>query len=143
MPVSCADAGLYLLWGADTSRGWRVVGRVSYADAVRKVEQGKWKERYCDVSCELMGFQVISRAMSRGDRDIRASDNHSAAICAKEMNAYVGCRGDSRTGRMSEDERAGERTPEDFIERTERKVFVFPLVGPAVGDIVRAWPRAN
>lgn len=142
MAPKCQDLGLYLLWSADTSRGWRVVNRVSYADAARKVEQGKWREVYDDVSCVLVGFQVISPAMCRGDKDIRASDNHSAAICAKEMQAVVGCLGKSRTARMSEDERAGERKPEDFIERSERKFFVFSNhVGPAAGDILRAWPR--
>jgi hypothetical protein len=114
MLPTCGHAGFYLLWGANSSRGWRVINyKVSYAEGRRKVEQGKWREVYDDVSSVMMGFQVISTAAARGDCDIKSSDNHSAAIDDDEMQTNAGCAGESRTARMSEDNR-------DQKERTGR-----------------------
>jgi hypothetical protein len=148
---TCGHAGFYLLWGADTSRGFRVIShKVSYADGFRKVEQGVWREYRDPVSCELMGFQVISSAAVRGDKDLKsAGGDYNGSIYADEMQANAGCLGKSQTAKLSEDERAGHKgrdgqlEPEDFIERTKRKVFVFPLVGSSVGDILIAWPRSR
>jgi hypothetical protein len=129
------------LWGADTGRGWRVTRRATLDEGNKKVLLGKWREVHDQVTCELIGFQVISTAAARVDRDLESSDNHSAAISANEMNINAGCRGTSRTAGLSEDLRLERKMPEDFIERTLQKIRVFPYVGARRGDILRVWPK--
>jgi hypothetical protein len=135
----------YLLFSADTSKGWRVIRCVTFDQGQREIDRGTCRALRDPVTCELIGFQVISRAAARVDQDIRSEGVEYSGILPEEMRAFAGLAGVSRTAALSEDQREklikDHEQPEDFVERTTHKVIVWPYVGPAPGDVLRVWPR--
>ena len=129
------------LWGSD-ARGWRVIHhkvRLDYGR--RQCARGIWRERFDEETCELVGFQLLSPEEMAGDVDLETMPGSTATIKKAEMEALAGLRGASRTAGLYEDARLERRQPEDFVERTEAKVRVYPFVHAARGDILRAWPK--
>jgi len=129
----------YYLFGSD-ARGWRVIRRVRLDQGRRQCMRGTWREVYSDSTCELIGFQLLSTEALKGDESI-PSMRSTASIREHEIEANAGLCGCSYTSRLAEDLRLERKRPEDFIERTEAKVRVWPNVGAERGDILRAWPR--
>jgi len=136
-----------LLFKPNATLGWSVSRRIAKAEGERGVERGSFRRVYDAITNGLLGYQMIGTAEQRGDQDI-SSQPSSASISMREVLANAGLMGASRTQGRAEDERArrDERTGrllpmEDFIERAAAKVRVYPHVGAAQGDILRAWPR--
>lgn len=136
------EPNVYYLWGSD-ARGWRVIRRVRLDYGRRRCALGVWKERFSEDTCELIGFELLSPEAIKGDESIETLPGSKAAILRKEMEANAGLRGTSRTAGLYEDARLERRRPEDFIERTQAKVRVYPFVHGNAGDILRAWPRRD
>lgn len=139
-----------LLYGPNTTLGWRVIRAIDAREGERGVEQGKFREVYDSVTNIRIGFQLVSTSEQRGDLDLPSLPS-SATISPREMRVNAGLCGRSRTAGLSEEKRleraaardpkTGEyRTPEDEVERIQRKVAVYPLVGPKRGAILLAWP---
>jgi hypothetical protein len=136
-----AERRFLYLWGSD-ARGWRVIRhkvRLDYGR--RQCARGIWREQFDQETFELIGFRLLSPEEMKGDENIATLAGSTAAIVDDEMEANAGLRGVSRTAGLYEDARLERRQPEDFIERTMQKVFVYPHVGAERGDILRAWPR--
>lgn len=129
----------YYLFGSD-ARGWRLIRRVRLDHGRRQCARGLWREIFSESTCELVGFQMLSTEALKGDESMR-SVHAPASIVKNEMEANAGLRGRSQTAYLCEDYRLERSRPEDFIERTQAKVFVWPNVGAERGDILRAWPR--
>jgi hypothetical protein len=131
------------LFSAESGTSGRIIRRVSMEDAERYEKAGVWERRYDGNSGELLGFQMVACYIY--DQKVPASKPSPAAISASEMEVFAGVAGRSRTARLSELDklqRIHDGLPsEDHIERTMCKVFVFPHVGAAKGDILRAWPK--
>lgn len=134
----------YMLFPADTSRGWRVVRMVSLAQGLRKVDDGVWREERDPVSCELIGFRILGAAAAAGDREVKSLAS-SASITSREMQINAGCMGRSQTAWLDEIARqeraAARRLPEDRVERVQAKVAVYAAIGSKRGDILRVWPK--
>jgi hypothetical protein len=141
-----------LLYFPNTTLGWRVIRTIERREGQRGVERGAFRELIDDNTGNLIGFQLISSSEQRGDLDFPSLPS-SAAISTREMRVNAGLCGRSRTAGLTEEQRlelaaardpeTGEyRTPEDEIERIQRKVEFYPFVGATQGDILRVWPRA-
>jgi hypothetical protein len=135
------------VFSAEGETACRVIVRVSFEEGLEKEALGVWERRYDTYSGELMGFRVKVR---KEDDSALKSQPTPAAIVASEMetNAFAGTTfldANSRTVRLREEDRMAReksgREPEDKIERTTAKVFVWPKVGARKGDILRAWPN--
>ena len=134
------------LFSADSESKCCIIRRVRMEEAEKMEALGVWERRYDQYSGELIGFRMVASFID--DRKVMHSKPTPAAICASEMevNAFTKFRdGRSRTARLSELDKLKRihdgLPPEDHIERTYRKVLVFPYVGAAKGDILRAWPK--
>lgn len=105
-----------------------------------------WRREYDTSSGFQIGFRVVGYEVKRVDMDLRSSEV-PVTLTREQIEAVSGCMGRSRTFGLREDLRAqlvrdGEiDSPEDFIERTGAKFRVYPHVGAAKGDILRAWPK--
>lgn len=138
------------LFPAETSLGWRVIKRVPLALGLRKEAQGKWRRVLDETTRSLIGFQIISTSVERGDRDV-PSIHSSAAISRAEMEinamSQVFADARSRTAGMSEDHRKEREAigglAEDRAERVQCKVIVYPYVNGKKGDILRVWPAGK
>lgn len=148
-------AATVLLFGANTTLGWRVSRRISRLEGERGVERGAFREVLDETSGALIGYQMIAEAEMAGDRDLPSLQS-AASISDREMRMNAGELGPSRTAglpeakRLERAERRDEQTgqhlhlaPEDEIERAQMKVRVFPKLGAARGDILRVWPRTE
>jgi len=136
-PVS--NPNHYYLYGSD-ARGWRVIRRVRLDTGRRQCARGVWREIYSQSTCELVGFQLLSVELLKGDESLETIGS-TAAIREDEMEANAGLCGRSHTAHLCEDYRLERKRPEDFVERTQAKVSVWPNVGAERGDILRVWPR--
>ena len=143
------EAKMVYLYGASSTLGWRIVRRIPPHEGERGVESGRMRHLYDTLTGKLLGYQLISNAERRGDRDLPSMAS-AASISVREMQANAGELGASRTARLAEDDRVSRRDlnghllpAEDFVERSRAKVAVFPLVGSKRGDIVRAWKVAE
>jgi hypothetical protein len=124
--------------------GFRVMTRVSLMHAELCERMGAWRREYDTGTGDLLGFRVIGPEARKGDVEIRSVQT-TATISKAEIEMNIGMAGRSKTYGLCEMDRlerlkAGE-LPEDRIERTIAKVRVWPMVGAAKGDVVRAWPR--
>lgn len=137
----------FMLFSAESEKTCRVISRVSFEQGIEKEALGVWERVYDQYCGELIGFRL--RVRVEDDSSIPSRQTPSA-IPAREMEvfAFAGTRfldANSRTARLQEVDRLSReksgRDPEDMIERTVRKVLVWPHVGAAKGDILRAWPR--
>lgn len=141
-------SGRLMLYGAHTTLGWRIVRSIQFEEGERRVACGAFRRVHDSVTGKLLGYQVVGTAEARGDRDLPSMAS-PAAISAREMQANAGELGRSRTRGLAEEDRLSRRDQkngrllpaEDFVERTVAKIRVFPLIGAARGDILRAWPR--
>jgi hypothetical protein len=129
-----------LLYGANTTLGWRILRTIYPREGERGVERGTMREVYDEITGHLLGYQVLGAGELRGDQDL-PSLTSTAAISQREMQINAGELGRSHTAGLREQDRIERRVPEDRVERVQRKVFVFPHVGAAKGDILRVWPR--
>jgi hypothetical protein len=139
---------MYSIFHTETTLGWRVIRMCNLAKGQQKVACGEWREVHDPNTGELIGFQPVTPAEARGDRDLPSLAS-CASISMREMQANAGELGRSRTAGMLEEDRVSRRDPrngtllpaEDFVERTRAKVRVFAQVGPHKGDILRVWPK--
>jgi hypothetical protein len=134
------------LYPADASRGWRVIRQVPFAKGSEKVAAGEWA-LLCHTDGTPWYFQII--ANFKADADLPASEP-TRPITAHESALNAGLFGQSRTAGMPEDVRLSRHDrydtdrplpPEDAVERAMAKTRVWPKVGEAKGDILKAWPR--
>ena len=129
------------LYHVNTTLGWRILRRMRFAEGEKKVAQGTMR-RVLDGMGNHLGYQFVGPGESRGDVDM-PSLHSSASISLQEMK--INAEGRSATAglpvHMRDERVAAGRTPEDRVERIQRKVQVFPLIGAAKGDILRVWPR--
>jgi hypothetical protein len=122
------------------NEGRKIIRRTTRAHAEIYEALGIWRREYDGQTGELVGFRLVGAELHKGDADLRSLMT-SASISEKEMQLNVGR---SRTYGLREVDRMklikdGE-LPEDEVERTQAKVRVYPLIGAAQGDILRAWP---
>jgi hypothetical protein len=126
----------------------RAIRRVGMEECLEKEALGFWERVYDRYTGELMGFRM--KARKEVDDSALKSQPTPAAIAPAEMelNAFAQAGftdARSHTARLKEADRLSReksgREPEDKIERTLAKVIVWPKVGAAKGDILRAWPR--
>lgn len=133
-----------LLYGANTTLGWRILRTIYPREGERGVERGTMREVHDSITGHLLGYQVLGANEQRGDQDL-ASQPSTAAISRSEMEINAFARfedGKSHTAGLSEDRRAARRVPEDRVERVQQKVLMFERrIGPAKGDVLRVWPR--
>jgi hypothetical protein len=138
---SCAKAqkALYSLYSADSESACRVVRhRVSLDEAEKFEALGIWERRYDTYSGELMGFRITARS---DDTDKPTAGWSAAAISANEMELNTEYSRTFGLPEMMRLKREKEGLPaEDHIERVQCKILVWPLVGAAKHDILRAWP---
>jgi hypothetical protein len=129
-----------MLYGWNTTLGWRIVRSIHPREGRLGVECGRMREVREQFTNKLLGYQILGASEQRGDVDL-PSLSSSASISLREMQLNSGEAGSSRTRGLSEDRRLMRKVPEDAVERAERKIQVFPFVGAAKGDILRAWPK--
>jgi|HubBroStandDraft_6_1064221.scaffolds.fasta_scaffold1054529_1 hypothetical protein len=100
---------------------------------------GVWERAYDNYSGELMGYRLAPR---RDDTDKPTAGWTPAAISPNEMELNTERSATSGMPEFLRMKREKEGfPPEDHIERVQRKVLVWPLVGSAPRDILRAWPK--
>jgi hypothetical protein len=132
-------AGEYRVFAAEG--GQRVIQRTSARNAEIYEKAGIWRREYCTRTGMLLGFRVIGVEMRKVDADLRSIQS-SVTISAAEMEQNLQ---HSRTEGMPERMRveliANQQAPEDAVERIRMKIRVYPQVGAAKGDILKAWPR--
>jgi hypothetical protein len=139
----------FLVFAACTTLGWQVVRRLTFAKGEAMANAGVYARVYDEVTGLQIGYQIAKEPAT--DKDI-PSQPTQAVISISELEANAGVRGRSRTAGLPEHKRLerAKRTsrktgklllPEDAIERATAKVRVYPMVGPARGDILRAWPK--
>jgi hypothetical protein len=136
-----------MLFSPESAGACRVIRRVGMEESLEKEALGLWERVYDQHSGELMGFRLKDRR--EDDSELKSQPTPAGiAPCEMELNAFAqaGFRdARSHTMRLSEVDRMSReksgRAPEDKAERTMAKVFVWPNVGPAKGDILRAWPK--
>jgi hypothetical protein len=136
------------LYSGETVLGWRVLRTVSGAQGEEMVACGRWIHVF-DADNNFAGYQIL--APGQTDAVIPSKPTASGiARCEMEVNAGTGfIRGRSRTARLNEHQRNSRKhhetgkalPPEDFIERIQQKVHVWPSVTAAKQDIERVWPR--
>jgi hypothetical protein len=118
----------------------RIVLRANRARAELFEALGAWRREYDLVTGAMAGFRIVGDEREN-DANLR-SIHTTAGISAREMELNC-CRSNTR-GLRELDRlkliKAGE-APEDEVERVQAKVRVYAMVGPAQGDILRAWPR--
>jgi hypothetical protein len=135
----CGKPRFLPLFSAESESTCRIVRRVSPEEAEKCEALGLWERRYDENSGELMGYRLAAR---RDDSDKPTAGWTPAAISANEMELNTEY---SRTSGLPEFmrlKREKEGFPaEDRIERVQCKVLVWPLVGAAKRDILRAWPK--
>jgi hypothetical protein len=133
------------LFSADTSAGWRIIQRVSYAYGESRRAHGEFR-RVHDEFGRHVGYQAMEQ---RHDATV-SSDPSRAALCVPEMKANAGLFGGSRTARLQEMDRVGRHHPqsgrllpeEDFVERAKMKVKLWPWPANRGGDrAVRVYPK--
>jgi hypothetical protein len=132
-----------LLYGANTTLGWRILRTIYPREGERGVERGTMREVYDQINGHLIGYQVLGASQQRGDQDLPSTPS-AASISFSEMQINAGTafeKGKSHTAGLPEHRRTERHIPEDRIERVQRKVSVFARVGAAKGDILRAWPK--
>jgi hypothetical protein len=134
-----AKQRMYQLYSADSETNCRVVRhRVSLDEAEKLEALGIWERRYDTYSGELIGFRIVNR---RDDSDKPTAGWTPAAISANEMELNAERSATSGMPEVLRLKREKEgRPPEDHIERVQCKVLVWPIVGSAKQDILRAWP---
>lgn len=156
--VRAYTAARYDLYPPTTTLGWRVVRKVTAAEANDALERGLWRE-VCNERGEFAGYQI--KANFKSDEDL-PSGSSLCSIAVKEMELNAGTafrRGKSRTAGLQEDERVALRNqqtnhalpPEDAVERATEKVRLWPYPASRVdngkGDAVfgdravRAYPN--
>ena len=125
MPSCAASRKRFYLYGARTTLGWRVVRMVSQEKGYAMEARGVWRRVHESGSGQLIGFQLMSTELTRGDEDI-LSVHSAAAISRSEMGVVAGTAfhdGTSRTYRLDEPRRIERmlrgRPPEDRIERVQ------------------------
>lgn len=135
----CGKPRFLPLFSAESESTCRIVRRVSPEEAEKMEALGVWERRYDQYSGELMGYRLAPR---RDDSDMPTAGRTPAAISADEME--LNCERSATSGMPEilrlKREKEG-RSAEDHIERVQCKVFVWPLVGAAKKDILRAWPK--
>lgn len=125
-----SDRSIYV-YGADTSRGWRIVQVVTPESAYKKVMEGKCSELFDDLG-NFLGVQIL--AAVKTDQDL-PSGTSTTTITARDVLYFVGGGGKSRTIGMSEDRRITRYSPvtckalppEDRVERVIAKVQQWPF----------------
>lgn len=126
------------LFSAESESSCKIIRRVSLDEAEKFEALGVWDRRYDSYSGELMGFRISAKS---DDSDKLSAGWTPAAISPAEMELNTD---PSITFGMSEIrrlEREKQGLPaEDHVERVKCKVLVWPLVGAAKKDILRAWP---
>lgn len=140
-PIPAENLKRYCLFPAYSTDHWRVICKVSLAQAVAHEARGAWKRVFDPVSAELIGFQLVAPDEKRVDADVRSIHTTAAISCAEmERNTEL-----SRTAGLPETYRlermAQHRAPEDAVERVQAKVRVYAVLGAAKGDILRVWPK--
>jgi hypothetical protein len=132
----------FILYAADTSKGWRVNKRISFVDGERGVDRGAFVRVYDDFD-KHVGYQLTAGRIV--DYDVKPQGAHGA-LSLSEMHANAGVDGRSRTIHLSEDDRL-ERVrfglhPEDSVERAIKKVKVYERPAPGRGDrAIRVYPK--
>lgn len=123
--------------------GFRVVQRTDQQTALLYEALGVWRPVFDQVTGRLLGYRVVGLE-AKGDDDLPHSFT-TAAISKTEMEVNAMGTRASHTFRLSEADRLAciknGRPPEDAVERTIAKVRVYPYVGGAKGDILKAWPK--
>jgi hypothetical protein len=127
----------FLLFAANTTLGWCRVKDLSFDDGEKLVREGKVRRVVSEVTLVHIGYQLLPPSQQYVDKDV-PSLTSSASISMREMQLNVER---SRTEGLPEPERLLLHVPEDQVERVQAKVLVFPHVGSAPGDVLRAWPR--
>jgi hypothetical protein len=129
-----------MLFPSDVAAGWRVIRMVSRLEGELKVNEGVWRHRFDPNTTQLIGYQILGSEALRGDLDLASLPSTPAiAVWEMELNAER-----SRTAGLPDIRRqervAAHLPPEDEVERVQAKVFVFPRIGAARGDILRVLP---
>lgn len=121
--------------------GYAVIRRVSLQKAESMEAREVFRREYDTETGQLLGFRVVGIEHRKVDSELRSTyTTPGISVGEMEMNVLR-----SRTYRLNEEKRLqlikdGEM-PEDAIERAQAKIRVYPLVGGAMGAILRAWPR--
>jgi hypothetical protein len=134
------QSGKYLLYGANTTLGWRVVRTISFEEGERREAAGSLRRVNDSISGNHIGYQIVPTSERRGDRDL-PSLSSTASISQREMEINAGEGGHSRTAGMTEERRLEQRVPEDRIERVQAKVAVYAYVTGKSGSILEVWPK--
>lgn len=129
-----------LVYGANTTLGWRVIRTISFEKGERGIEQGKFRRVNDEITGKHLGYQFISSAEQHGDKDLPSLPS-AATISQREMQINAGEIGRSRTAGLREQDRELLRVPEDRVERVQAKIRVYLQVGPEKGAILLAWPK--
>lgn len=131
----------YNLYGVEKVPGVRIIRKVSLAEGLKHEARGAWRRKYDPITGTLIGFELLSTAEQRGDRDLRSLPS-SATISRREMELNVER---SRTAGLNEERRleraANHGLPEDQVERVQCKVKIYSYIKSKRGDILRVWPR--
>jgi hypothetical protein len=131
----------YAVYAAE---GRKVIDRTTLEHAEWMEKRGIWRRVYNTMTGELEAFRIDGADTQRVDQDQRHIET-TPTFSETEMERVAGCHGKSRTMRMREADRQDRakhhELPEDEIERTIAKLRVYPLVGAAQGDILKAWPK--
>lgn len=133
-----------LLYGANTTLGWRILRTIYPREGERGVERGTMRMVYDEINGHLLGYQVLGASEQRGDQDLPSMPS-AASISFNEMQINAGTafeKGKSQTAGLPEHRRAERHIPEDRVERVQQKVRMFERrIGPAKGDVLRVWPK--
>jgi hypothetical protein len=143
------------VYAADTSRGWRIVRKVTALYAFDRVVEGKWQEIF-DGMGNFHGVKILAAVKS--DQEL-PSGTSATTITARDAQLFAGLGGKSQTIGRSEEfrlTRASRTTckalpPEDHIERVMAKVAQWPYPASRVDDgrgvkifgdrAIRCYPR--
>ena len=131
------------LYPSNTSLGWRVVRKVTYAKGMEKCALGLWRKVY-DEQHNHVGFQI---GAYDDCSNVVGSRPTPTAIARFEME--INALSKSRTAHLCEDQRVSRSNrqtgkalpPEDRAERVQAKVRVWPEVEARKQDILRVWPK--
>ena len=119
--------------------GFRIVRRVLMPEGEMQVQMEALDREHDPTSGDFIGFRIAGAAAGVDSKI--ASRPTSVAITPREMLLNLER---SRTRGLREPDRLARllsgRPAEDDVERAQAKIRVWPLVGAARGDILRAWP---
>jgi hypothetical protein len=116
-----------MLYGANTTLGWRVVRMISPEEGERREATGSYRRVYDGMTNALLGFQIVGVEIQRGDEDL-PTRRSSHSISSGENRTNAGLDGKSHTFGLAEDLRLERKVPEDHVERVQEKVRVYPLL---------------